>query len=232
MPTVEVLGVPLWVECVAVGAGALFGAFSAINERMAITGVLALAAVTGVGGGIIRDTLLQTGPPVALAEPIFLPVTLVAAAIAIVSARLLGVAARTDDPLHTAILVFDAAAVGIYAIVGVDKGLQVGLPIVGSMLVGVLSGTGGSVIHDLLVGRPPALLRPGILLGVAASLGCGAYAAALAAGAARGPSAAACAVAIAGIRIAAMHFGWEVGPIEARERRRLGRLRVRRDPGS
>ncbi len=215
--TVDPLGVPLWVECLAVGAGALFGAFSAINERMAITGVLALAAVTGVGGGIIRDTLLQTGPPVALAEPVFLPVTITAAAIAYISARLLGVAARDDHPLLSAILVFDAMAVGIYAIVGIDKGLQVGLPIVGATLVGVLSGTGGSVIHDLLVGRPPALLRPGILLGVAASLGCALYAAALAAGGPRGPSAAACVVFIALLRIAAMRFGWEVGPIEPRD---------------
>lgn len=214
---VDPLSVPLWVECVAVGAGALFGAFSAINERMAITGVLALAAVTGVGGGIIRDTLLQTGPPVALAEPIFLPVTLAAAVIAVVAARILGVAARHDDPLHSAILVFDAAAVGVYAVVGIDKGLQVGLPIVGSILVGVLSGTGGSVIHDLLVGRPPALLRPGILLGVAASLGCAAYAAALAAGGDRGLSAAACALGIGLLRVGAIRFGWEVGPVEARE---------------
>ncbi len=218
MPPVDPLGVPLWVECLAVGAGALFGAFSAINERMAITGVLALAAVTGVGGGIIRDTLLQTGPPVALAEPVFLPVTMTAAATAFIAARLLGVATRDDHSLLTSILVFDAVAVGIYAIVGIDKGLQVGLPIVGATLVGVLSGTGGSVIHDLLVGRPPALLRPGILLGVAASLGCMAYAAALAAGGPRGVSAAACVVGIALLRIAAMHFGWEVGPIEPRDR--------------
>lgn len=218
MPPVDPLTVPVWVECLAVGAGALFGAFSAINERMAVTGVLALAAVTGVGGGIIRDTLLQTGPPAALAEPIFLPVTLTAAVLAVIAARLLGIAARQDGRLISAILVFDAAAVGVYAVIGIDKGLQVGLPVVGSVLVGVLSGTGGSVIHDLLVGRPPALLRPGILLGVAASLGCGAYAAALAAGAARGPAAAACALAIALLRIAAMRFGWEVGPVEPRDR--------------
>ncbi len=215
---IDPLGVPLWVECIAVGAGALFGAFSAINERMAITGLLALAAVTGVGGGIIRDTLLQTGPPVALAEPIFLPVTLTAALVALVAAKGLGVVTGEDGRLVSAILVFDAVAVGIYAIIGVDTGLQVGLPVVGSVLVGVLSGTGGSVVHDLLVGRPPALLRPGILLGVAASLGCAVYAAALAADLERGPAAAACALAIALLRIAAMRFGWEVGPVEPRHR--------------
>jgi uncharacterized membrane protein YeiH len=219
MPPIDPLDVPVWVECIAVGAGALFGAFSAINERMAITGVLALAAVAGVGGGIIRDTLLQTGPPVALAEPIFLPVTLVAAAVAIVAARLLGVGGREDGRLISAILLFDAVAVGLYAVIGVDKGLQLGLPIVGSVLVGVLSGTGGSVILDVLIGRPPALLRPGILLGVAAAIGCGAYAALLAAGVSRGPAAAACAVLIALTRIGAMRFGWEVGPVEPRDGR-------------
>lgn len=235
MPPIDPLSVPLWVECVAVGSGALFGAFSAISERMAITGVLALSAVAGVGGGIIRDTLLQTGPPVALAEPVFLPITLTAALIAVVCARGLGVDARADDSLVGAILVFDAAAVGIYAIVGIDKGLQVGLPIVGAVLVGVLSGTGGSVIHDLLIGRPPALLRPGILLGVAASIGCAAYAAALAAGGVRGISAAACALGIALLRIAAMRFGWEAGPVEPRQRsvsKRPKSATRRRRPGS
>lgn len=54
---------------------------------------------------------------------------------------------------------------------GADKAMLYGLPPVGAILIGVMSGTGGSVLADLAVGVPPALFRPGRLRGLAAAAG-------------------------------------------------------------
>ncbi len=202
------------MACRAISAGALYGGFSALTEKLALTGVIALAVVLGVGGGIIRDTLLQTGPPAALTEPVFVPATIVAGLLSIL-------VARRFDRIRWVLVPLDALAVGIYAVVGVDKALSAGLPIVGSVLVGVLSGTGGSMLHDVLLGRPAALLRPGILLGAAAGSGATVYAIAVSLDGFPVVWAPAAIALITLTRIGAVRYGWSIGevrPVGARHR--------------
>lgn len=199
------VALPLWLELIAVGAGSVFGALSAIRHRLAVTGVLALAVSLGLGGGLIRDTLLQQGPPVALTDRVFLPTALGVGFAALLLSRWVA-------QLTWLIGLADALAVGLYATIGADRALILDLPVAGAVLVGVLAGTGGSLIHDVLLGKPAGLLRPGILLGVAAAAGVTVFAIAVElGGSARSWFVVSVAI-VTFLRLGGVHWGWQVGP--------------------
>ena len=80
--TTQSLFLPVWFEVAAIFAGALAGGMTAVRLKFDITGVMVLAVVNGLGGGIIRDTLLQDYGVFALDEPRALGAVLVAALVA------------------------------------------------------------------------------------------------------------------------------------------------------
>jgi uncharacterized membrane protein YeiH len=155
---------PLWVEAVAIAAGAVAGALRGVRAGMAISGVVAVAIAAGLGGGIIRDTLLQSGVPVALTTWAFLPIVLAATAVAVLLRPVV-------DRFSWVVFYGDTLSIGLYSVLGAAKALRYDVPPVGAALIGVLAGTGGTVLTDLFLSEPPALFRPGPLLGVASALG-------------------------------------------------------------
>lgn len=156
--------IPFWVEAVTIGAGAIAGSIRGLREELAISGVAALAVAVGLGGGLIRDTLLQSGVPRALVDWRYLPVVVVGMVIAL---ALRGLIVRFEWLVFGA----DSLAIGLYTVIGADKALRHGVPPTGAVLVGVLAGTGGAMIADFIVGIPPAIFRPGPLMGIAAGMG-------------------------------------------------------------
>ena len=118
-----------------------------------MTGLIALAIAAGLGGGILRDVLLQT-TPVAFKEPWYLPTVLVAAAIGFFFGSLVK---RFRKP----IILMDAVWLGLYAVVGAQKALDYGLSGFSAILLGVVTAVGGSVLVDLLAGERPELVQPG-----------------------------------------------------------------------
>ena len=70
----------------------------------------------------------------------------------------------------------DAAALGAYAVVGVEKSLTLGLGLAPAMLVGVVNACGGGVLRDMFVGHRPMVFRPGQFYAMAALAGCLIYA--------------------------------------------------------
>ncbi len=199
------LAVPFWLEALAIAAGALAGALRGIREELAISGVVALAIALGLGGGLVRDTLLQTGTPVAIADSRFLPIVLAVSGITLVLLPLL-------SRIEWAVFATDSLAIGIYSVLGADKALLNGVPPVGALLVGVLAGTGGSLLADLIVGVPPVLFRPGLLLGVASTAGTVVFIAGTELADLRIPSFIAAVVLITAARIVSAATGWGVGP--------------------
>jgi uncharacterized membrane protein YeiH len=166
----QVIGtVPLWVDIVAVAVAALPGALIATRIGFDVTGVVLLAIVNGLGGGMIRDTLLQQGTPAALASP-----WLLVTALAVGGAVFL--AATTIDELHgrmtRVITVLDAIVLGLISVVGTSKALDADLPVLSCVLVGVLAGVGGGLIRDVLINEQPEVLRPGTFYALAAAIGC------------------------------------------------------------
>ena len=167
-PFTSTVDIPFWLEVIAIVAGSMAGALRAIKEHMAISGVIALAVALGLGGGIIRDTLLQSGTPVAFTDPWFLVIAVGAGVSTLLLAPIL-------ERVTWVLVSVDALAVGVYAVLGADKALLYDLPPVGAALIGILAGTGGAILADLAVGVPPTLFRPGALLGVAAAIGVAIY---------------------------------------------------------
>ena len=199
------LSIPFWLEALAIVAGALAGSLRGIREELALSGVVALAIALGLGGGLIRDTLLQTGTPVAIADSRFLPIVLAVSGITLLLLPLL-------SRVEWAVFATDSLAIGIYSVIGADKALLHGVPPVGALLVGVLAGTGGSILADLIVGVPPLLFRPGLLLGVASTAGTVVFIAGTELADLRIPSFIAAVVLITAARVASAATGWGVGP--------------------
>ncbi len=121
MPGTIDVAIPDWIELAAVLVSALSGALlAAKGHEFDVGGVAALALVAGLGGGIIRDVLLGQGAPAALRDERYL--------IAVLAATGLGFFfAGTLNQFQGLLIVLDAAALGLYSVVGADKADQAGL---------------------------------------------------------------------------------------------------------
>jgi uncharacterized membrane protein YeiH len=162
-------GIPLWFDLGATALFALTGAVIAIQRRFDYVGIFALAFVTGIGGGVLRDAVfLQLGTPAAVRDWRYTAAIAVATVIAIGFARPI-----TSIGLETTAFMFvDALALGMYAAIGVQKTLDVHIGWLAAVIVGVLNAVGGGVIRDVLAQRPAMLFQPSQLYGVAALGGC------------------------------------------------------------
>ncbi len=155
---------PVGFEIAAIFAGALAGGLSAVNRRFDITGVVALAFVTGLGGGIIRDVLLQKYGIFAL-DSIHPLVAVLAASL--VAFFFMSAAQR----LRPALMVVDAFSLGLFALIGSDKALVAGLPVTSAILLGIITAVGGGVIRDLMLDSEPQIVRRGSFYAIAAFTG-------------------------------------------------------------
>jgi uncharacterized membrane protein YeiH len=131
---------------------AISGAVAAVNRRLDIFGILVLSFVAGNFGGIGRDVLIGAVPPAALTDGRYLLVSVVAGLITFFSYA--GV-----DRLRSPVLLFDAVGLSFFAVVGAQKALEFGLSPVMSALLGMLTGIGGGMTRDVLLGEIPQVLR-------------------------------------------------------------------------
>jgi uncharacterized membrane protein YeiH len=196
-PTLELV-----LDLAGVLVFALSGASLAARKGFDLVGILVLAIVTGLGGGILRDTLLGAVPPVALGDQRYLLMPLLATALVLVGHRAVERAARP-------VLVFDAAGLGLFAVVGAAKALDNGLGILSSVLLGVTTAVGGGVVRDVLAREIPTVFRAdSALYAIPAALGAGATAAVWSADALAAPQAIAIAGAVLVLRLLAMRQDW------------------------
>ena len=158
--------IPLWADLLAIGIGSLQGALFAAqfrDRRLDLLGVAVIGIATGFGGGIVRDVLLGQ-VPAALESNGYLPVATAAALVGMLLERLF---AR----LRHLITALDALTIGLFAAIGTTKALALGLPEVPAIFLGVISAVGGSILRDLLLNVPIALMSVGSLYAVAALVG-------------------------------------------------------------
>ncbi len=158
------LALPAWTQLVAAGVGAVSGAVYGAKRGFDVVGVLLLAVAGGLGGLLLRDTLLQTGTSIVLLDGRYL---LVAAAAATVGFFFAGLV----DRLEGVILVLDALALGFFCTVGADSALSISLSPIAAVFIGTVTAVGGLVLRDLLAGDAPRVLRPGVFTAAAAFLG-------------------------------------------------------------
>jgi uncharacterized membrane protein YeiH len=156
------------VDLAGVIAGAASGALVARSrDDFDIAGVIGLAFATGLGGGLLRDLLLQAGTPVALTKVVYLP------AVTVVALALAALAHGPGPRLLAAIRVLDALAVGFFAVSGAIRAHDVGVTVPAQLLVGVLTGVGGALLRDVLTATPPEIFRRGELNAIAALVAAG-----------------------------------------------------------
>jgi uncharacterized membrane protein YeiH len=159
---------PLWIDVTACTVGGLAGGVAAARLNLDIVGVFALALITGLGGGILRDLLLNQ-VPAALQSP-WLIVSAAGAAIAVFLFQ------SGINRLSLVLMVLDALALGIYGVVGADKALVNGIDVIPALLVGVITAVGGGVLRDLFTSRTPEIFKPNTqLYAIAALIGVTAY---------------------------------------------------------
>ncbi|GAA2028914.1 trimeric intracellular cation channel family protein [Pseudokineococcus marinus] len=143
---------------------ALAGALAAVRARFDVIGLVVVAMVSSIGGGLLRDVLLGTEPPLALRDWKYLAVPTAAAGLAWwLHPRL----AR----LRRSVRVADAFGLGFFSVSGTATALAAGLAPPSACLLGVLTGVGGGVIRDVLLREVPLVLSDGQFYALAALAG-------------------------------------------------------------
>ena len=184
----------------AMAVFAATGALAAARRKQDIIAFGFFAAVTGVGGGTLRDLLI--GAPVFwIARPAYLAVCLATAA-------LLWLLARPGWRLN-ALLWLDAVGMAAYAVVGTAKALDYGVPALPAICMGVLTASFGGIVRDVLAGEPSVLLRKEIYI-TAALAGSAVYVGLTMLHTPYGIAGPAAFAAAFGLRVCALKFGWSL----------------------
>ena len=187
------------LDLAGVAVFAVSGALAAGRKRLDLFGVYVLAVVTAMGGGTLRDVLLARHPVFWFADPTLLIVALVAATLTVALAR-------WGTPNPRLLRVADALGLGLFAVSGAQAAEATGVPAVIVVVMGMMTGTFGGVLRDVLTSEIPLILRPGRLYATAAALGPAVYLGLKAAGVAGAVAAAVGAAATIGLRFAAILF--------------------------
>lgn len=131
---------------------AISGALVAVRKELDLFGVLVLAGTTGLGGGFLRDVLIDATPPAALADWRYLTVPVAAGLVTFWFHPSLG---RRERQVN----VFDAFGLALFCVTGAVKALEHGLGPVPAALMGMVTGIGGGMARDVLAGRVPVVFR-------------------------------------------------------------------------
>ena len=131
---------------------AISGALVAVRKELDLFGVLVLAGTTGLGGGFLRDVLIDATPPAALADWRYLMVPIAAGLVTFWYHPTLG---RMEPYVN----VFDAFGLSLFCVAGAIKAMDYGLGPAPAALMGMVTGIGGGMARDILAGRVPVVFR-------------------------------------------------------------------------
>lgn len=143
------------IDAVGTFAFALSGAALAVEKRFDIFGVLFLAFVTAVAGGVTRDLLIGSVPPAAIAHWTSFAIALAGGLATFVGYPLV-------QALRRPVLLLDAVGLGLFAVTGAEKALVYGIGPAMAAVLGMATGIGGGMLRDLLAGEVPSVLRTDI----------------------------------------------------------------------
>ncbi|MHC1547238.1 trimeric intracellular cation channel family protein [Phyllobacterium sp. K27] len=175
------------------------GALAASRRQLDIIAFVFLAAVTGIGGGTLRDLIL--GVPVFwVQDPGNLLVCTAAAFIVYFSANLL-------ESRYRLLLWLDAMGLAFYSVLGAAKGLALGFDSTIAVVTGILTATFGGILRDIVSGEPSVLMRREIYV-TAALAGSSAYTLLYKLSVAPEIAALVAALAAFAVRGGALYFGW------------------------
>jgi len=140
-----------WFDLIGIAVFAFSGVLAAGHKQMDLFGAVVLACVTSTGGGTIRDIILNI-PVFWLQEPYYLWIAVITGVVSFYLIRYLQVPMRL-------LMVADAIGLAVFVVIGTQKGLEMGYSATIAIVMGMMTGTFGGVIRDVLSGDIPLLLR-------------------------------------------------------------------------
>ncbi|MDN3524716.1 trimeric intracellular cation channel family protein [Halomonas sabkhae] len=146
-------GVVYWLDMIGVIVFALSGVILACRSRMDPFGMLVLAAMTGIGGGTLRDLVLGVRPVFWVEDPAYLWVILATVGLSILGFHYIHRLSRVFLP------VADAFGLALFTVLGAHKALLLETSGVVAVLMGLLTGVAGGMMRDVLARRVPMVLR-------------------------------------------------------------------------
>lgn len=160
----ESVAIPLAFELLAVVVAAATGALTARENKLDLVGSIGLAVLVSLGGGLIRDVILQEGNVYILRQPLALPVAVATAA----AVFTFPVMVEKPDRL---VAILDIFSVGLFAVMGADKTMLYGYPAITCVMMGFFTAVGGGLLRDVCLARVPYIFQRSNLYAIAAIAG-------------------------------------------------------------
>lgn len=194
----------LALDLVGVFFFAVSGNLLAAEKDIDITGGLVLGLLAGLGGGMIRDVLLDI-TPLALSEPVYLVAPFAAATVV----YLLG---SHVHRVRLFIVFFDAVGLGLFCTFGTVRALDHGMPVSSALLLGVVTAVGGGLLRDVVANEIPAVFSGSNLYVIPATTGAALTAIAVATDTWGAIASVAIPVIVITFRMTAWRLQWRVPP--------------------
>ena len=160
----ESVAIPLAFELLAVVVAAATGPLTARVNKLDVVGAIGLAVLVSLGGGLIRDVILQEGNVYILRQPLALPVAIATAA----AVFTFPVMVEKPDRL---VAILDIFSVGLFAVMGADKTMLYGYPAITCVMMGFFTAVGGGLLRDVCLARVPYIFQRSNLYAIAAIAG-------------------------------------------------------------
>ena len=144
------------LDIIGVFVFAISGVLTAINKKLDLFGVFIIAFVTALGGGTLRDTLIGRTPVGWMEDLQYVYLIIAAYVVAIVFRNYL-------NKLRISLFLFDTIGLGVFTLIGIEKGLEYGLHPTICIALGTITASFGGLIRDILCNEIPLLLRKGTI---------------------------------------------------------------------
>lgn len=193
------MDVLLVIEVIGTIAFAISGIRLAAAKEFDWFGAYTIGLVTAIGGGTLRDVLLDI-PVFWMQTPLYLLVTGLSLALVIIFRKALVKFNRT-------LFIFDAIGLALFVVIGIQKTIDVGLPMWVAIAMGTITGSFGGVIRDILINIEPLFFRKDIYA-TACLAGGIAFWIIMECGGSDTLQQIMCAVVVIGLRICALKYNW------------------------
>ncbi|MBB4065879.1 trimeric intracellular cation channel family protein [Gellertiella hungarica] len=184
------------------------GALAASRKELDLIGFLFLAAVTGIGGGTLRDLILGQAPVFWVMRPTYVVVCVAMGVLVFFTAHLF-------ESRYRLLVWLDAIGLSAYCVMGAAKGLAATASPTVAIVTGTMTAAFGGILRDILANEPSVLLRPEIYVTAALS-GAALFTLSSEMGAPLWLASLAGAILAFGVRGGALAFGWTFPPYKAR----------------
>ncbi len=148
-------------EIIGTVAFAITGVMAAIEKEVDFFGAIVLGATTAVGGGALRDIMLGITPPTFFYKPVYILTAVIVSAFVFLVMYIYRGGGKHIAFYNNIINIFDAIGLAVFVITGMNTAIRQGYIKNGFLVIfiGTITGIGGGVLRDVLIGKIPAVLR-------------------------------------------------------------------------